>query len=728
MDKRIGGFTSKNIITWLFLGYASLSIASAQEIEYVSSTLYSGPITTVSTSGNYAYTSVVGMLLTFSISDPIDPTLINSYPLEQGASSQFVSGNYLYTGSKALPANFQIIDISNPAQPEAIGFLRTGTPVEDIFIRGDYAYLATGLNGLNIVDISNPSNPTVVFNFRLWTYELALSVDVSGDFAVLGSDMRIYLINVSNPASPQVAWQSNTQDNSDYSSTEIADTLAFIASRVYGIYIYNISNPFSPNLINIYDTNGLRDQRNLKIKLSGNLAYAVNASHLYIIDISNPESPNLLGTFTPPNENPDFCRLWLSYPYVFIADLRGFMRIVNVSDDANPILTGSFETIHDLWGRISLNGNYAYLWGGSEYNRMLAITDITDSSNPAFINEMELPYNIYDLYISGNYGYAASQQYRFYILNLFQPTNPQVLSSIPIPGGGYCVYKQGEYVYAGVRGDSTGMYIINISNPLNPNIVSRMICINRQFPKRIIVRDTIAYSLDSDSLHIIDVANPALPREICGWGGHGYLMDFDIEGNYAYVLESLWTFIIDISNPTAPFIVGHYVSGNCTDIMVRGNYLYLAAQYRGVSIVNVFDPANPYLLAYRPAAGSPYSLDVRDDLVYIADTYSLGVYRFNPTGIDGEIPELPVKADLADCYPNPFNPITTIQFDLPKASFVSLDIFDILGRKVETLINAKQEAGHHSIIWDGSDRSSGIYFYRIKADDFVDTKKMLLLK
>ncbi|HBC46245.1 MAG TPA: hypothetical protein DEO84_11235 [candidate division Zixibacteria bacterium] len=79
-------------------------------------------------------------------------------------------------------------------------------------------------------------------------------------------------------------------------------------------------------------------------------------------------------------------------------------------------------------------------------------------------------------------------------------------------------------------------------------------------------------------------------------------------------------------------------------------------------------------------------------------------------------------------YPNPFNPTTTIEYNLSSAFDVTLDIYDLLGRKIETLINTKQEAGHHSAIWDGRDRSSGIYFYKLRAGEYTETKKMLLLK
>lgn len=97
------------------------------------------------------------------------------------------------------------------------------------------------------------------------------------------------------------------------------------------------------------------------------------------------------------------------------------------------------------------------------------------------------------------------------------------------------------------------------------------------------------------------------------------------------------------------------------------------------------------------------------------------------TDIDDAEIGLPIHFSLS-LYPNPFNSSTTIEYNLPEAGLVTIDIYDILGRKVETLVNKEQPAGFHQVIWDAMDHSSGIYFNRIQAGDFTLTKKMLLLK
>jgi PKD repeat protein len=89
---------------------------------------------------------------------------------------------------------------------------------------------------------------------------------------------------------------------------------------------------------------------------------------------------------------------------------------------------------------------------------------------------------------------------------------------------------------------------------------------------------------------------------------------------------------------------------------------------------------------------------------------------------------LPEDFSLGQNYPNPFNPTTHIEFSLPTPSDVTLEIYNVLGQKVTTLINGQMEAGYHTITWNASNQASGIYLYQLRAGKATATKKMLLMK
>jgi len=93
-----------------------------------------------------------------------------------------------------------------------------------------------------------------------------------------------------------------------------------------------------------------------------------------------------------------------------------------------------------------------------------------------------------------------------------------------------------------------------------------------------------------------------------------------------------------------------------------------------------------------------------------------------------EVSQLPTSYELEQNYPNPFNPSTTIAFALPKPSEVTLKIFDASGREVATLVEGKLPAGRHEVVLDASPFSSGVYFYRLQAEEFSQTRRLMLVK
>lgn len=99
-----------------------------------------------------------------------------------------------------------------------------------------------------------------------------------------------------------------------------------------------------------------------------------------------------------------------------------------------------------------------------------------------------------------------------------------------------------------------------------------------------------------------------------------------------------------------------------------------------------------------------------------------------PTGVDQMRDDLPGSYDVQQNFPNPFNPSTTITYDVPKQSRVRILVYDILGREVETLVDEMKKAGRHRVTWNVHGLASGVYFYRLQAEDYCATKKLLLLK
>ena len=135
------------------------------------------------------------------------------------------------------------------------------------------------------------------------------------------------------------------------------------------------------------------------------------------------------------------------------------------------------------------------------------------------------------------------------------------------------------------------------------------------------------------------------------------------------------------------------------------------------------DPNNPGVALW-PAMGT-----VRNDMGVYGGPGAVSWHP--PTGIHDNsewTAEIPAGYQLSQNYPNPFNPTTTIGFVLPRSGFVTLEIYNILGEKVSTLVSNHLTAGNYKYEWDAKDLANGLYFYRLKSSDFVQTRKMLLIK
>jgi hypothetical protein len=100
----------------------------------------------------------------------------------------------------------------------------------------------------------------------------------------------------------------------------------------------------------------------------------------------------------------------------------------------------------------------------------------------------------------------------------------------------------------------------------------------------------------------------------------------------------------------------------------------------------------------------------------------------NSVGVEDNIITLPNEFKLLQNYPNPFNPSTTISYSIPELSFVTLKVYDVLGSEIATLVNEEKPIGNYEVVFDASNYSNGIYFYRLQAGSFVETKKMVLMK
>ena len=119
-----------------------------------------------------------------------------------------------------------------------------------------------------------------------------------------------------------------------------------------------------------------------------------------------------------------------------------------------------------------------------------------------------------------------------------------------------------------------------------------------------------------------------------------------------------------------------------------------------------------------------------DNILAVPNYYSnfVDFVPIIPADVEEVYDQIPQKVVLSQNYPNPFNPVTTIDYKITRPGFVLLKVYDVLGNEVSTLVNENRNAGKLSVEFDATGLTSGIYYYRLISDEFVETKKMILLK
>ncbi len=121
--------------------------------------------------------------------------------------------------------------------------------------------------------------------------------------------------------------------------------------------------------------------------------------------------------------------------------------------------------------------------------------------------------------------------------------------------------------------------------------------------------------------------------------------------------------------------------------------------------------------------------DICADVITINGTLTgIGTFCNAPVDVEVDTALIPNKFELSQNYPNPFNPSTRIKYQVAINSQVSLKVYDVLGDEVATLVNEEKPAGSYEVEFDASHLSSGVYFYKLQAGSFVETRKIILLR
>jgi len=715
---------------------------------------------------------------TIDISDPTNPTLAGWYNTPSSASGVYVLDNNAYVADYDI--TLLVFDVENPSDIILTGnctipgFARKGIHVKD-----HYAYVCNWNSGLQIIDINDPYNPTPVSSYSTPGY--AWDVIIKGNYAIIGDyAYGLQIINISNPLEPEFI----------ASCDDIGSARGVDATDEY-IYVVNMNSllvfAFSSNdlELDIDDVMGVQGQAievpiyanhfdeeeiagvELHINYDESCINYSDISSIYLTDalinvednqihilwedyqnpLNLPDSAVILTLqFVIAGEAGEICALnWqdsceIVNPYgeiiAGISYFEGNVSSVVFSDISGHIVY--YDMIKDIAGvAVSLNGetadsittdengifsfsdlspgNYSLCPIKEDNDSGVTVSDIISiRRHIVYLDQFDSPYKYIasDVNQSGTVSVADIILLRRYLAQLDELPSGNwafVDSSFEISNANWMEAPQcidttllyenlADINFIGIRkGDvdnswGTDGYRYNITTDLvEIEIHNACGCPG----------DTVTLSLIANG--IIDVAGVELHFEYPAVGLNFIAINSDIledataNGNNG-AIHLVWDDIfnmISLADGEQIASIDFEIQEQAVDSM--------AVSFIGVYVVDEF--------------GDAFLLETTDGYVLLEPTFIASDDNF-----------VPGVFILHQNYPNPFNAITVIRYNLPEASDVSLEVYDLLGRKIEAFFYQEQPAGPHQVAWNAVDVPSGIYFYKIQVGDYKQTKKMLLLR
>jgi photosystem II stability/assembly factor-like uncharacterized protein len=699
----------------------------------------------VEVAGNYAY--VIGRIFNqtdnlriFDISNPSNPIQLSLTPIPGITDGIVFYNNYLFLA--AGEGGLRIVDVSDPYNPVTVNTLPLASNIESVTIRNNYAYVATldigGINdGFFILDISDPENPTEIGHY----IDVALSpfdVEVSGDFAYLTNDHDLVAFLISDPTNP-VYIESIKTPNLFFSEFAV-DSLIFVADREAGLQIYKNIHFNDPG-------GGLQWQTQLAGTEAG-------FNSIFFTDLNNGWAAGYSGMLYNTTDGgfnwieqqsgttDDILSIYFSSSQTgWFVGTSG--KIFNTQDGGNtwqPQTSGTSNDLFDISFADDMNGwavgdeiilhtiNGGSSWSSQSFpsgyfNGFISV-DFVDLMNGWIADGGEIgtilktsnggnewtfrsglsEYPLIDVdFVNENVGYFVGVFGA--ILKTTDGGNTWITQPDPPPHDWlYGVHFLNEETGWAVGFNGKVIYTTNGGNPWE--------------------QQTSGTTVQLNSVYFIDQAH--------GWAagedqssGSGVIIKYST--GIVPVELTLFTADVDDNNVTLLWQTSTETNNSGFEIQ------------RGKDGDGSKDTGWERIGFVKGQGTTP----VINNYSFTDENLSAGryQYRLKQIDFDGSFKYsntldvnilAPKKFSLEQNYPNPFNPVTTITYGLPLKSQIELIIYNVLGEMVLQLADGVKEAGIHTVEFDATSAAgglpSGVYFYRLRSGNFIQTKKMILLK
>lgn len=413
--------------------------------------------------GTHAYVAdgYDGKLQVINVSDPTNPTYASSYSIGNGVAGAIaISGTTLCIAKNGAstnsPLRYYLFDVTNPSSPIR-RVARESNRIISMKMKENVLYFVTASQypypyKLEVNDISNPASPNLVGERDLPRYSAGLAVTDEYAYVATGSD-GVYIIDITNP--PQLSRVGIV--DSDYHGVQLSGSY-FFSYGESDIKVFDVNDLSSPEFVRSF--NMPKPARGVHV--SSGIAYVVNGYGLQIINTSDlsKQPPLILGSINTPEP----ISITLKESTAFIACGLSGLRVIDASTPSSLSEIGLFDT-PGFARKAVVNDDIAYI---ADSDAGLHIVDISDLSNPTLLSTLTFSGSIIDIAMDGDRLYVADQSSLLHVLDVQKPSIPMILANFETPADPYKLDASDGVVV--VATDDYMVYVLNAIDPTNITI------------------------------------------------------------------------------------------------------------------------------------------------------------------------------------------------------------------------------------------------------------------
>jgi len=331
-------------------------------------------------------------LRVLDVSDPQNPQEVGFYDTPGQAWRLAVVGNYAYVADAG--SGLRIVDVSNPQDPQEVGYYDTPGLACRLAVAGSYAYVADHIGGLRVIDVLNPAAPEEIG--WLDTPGRAYAIKLAGNYAYLADySGGLRVVDISDPVNPREAGFCVTSKK-PY-ALALGGHCAYMACRTYGVRVVDITDPSNPRETLACDTHTAED-----LAVQDQYLYVADDDHgLLILNTSNPETLTVAGSYDAGSYHVISVAVGGRYAYLGYAQNR--IEVIDVSDTANLRLVATVS-IPDDANRVTLAGSRLFVGARTGGLRVL---DVSDTANVREVGHYDTESQAWGVNVAGRRVFMA---------------------------------------------------------------------------------------------------------------------------------------------------------------------------------------------------------------------------------------------------------------------------------------------------------------------------------